>query len=348
MTADLEKLLQLEKVNIEIARLTDEVATLPKKVAAIEAKLAGAKQKVEAAQADIKKHDQAKRALESDIQDRNQKIIKFKEQSSSVKTNEQYKALMHEIEYAEQEIRGFEDKILVNMEEVETLNANLKAAQDELKADAAEVEKEKAHAKSLTAEDEKKLAELRQQRDELRKAVSDATLATYDRVAAKRKTALAEAFDQKCQACNVMMRPQRYNELLSGGHLITCDSCGRLLYVDPTHASEAAKVTGIKGSAASEKAWIFAPDGSGGGKFYWFANSKVGCTMCSFDAATGKVLDKNVKKKVTFRDAYPDVVSAGTPLHAEALRADELQEALPAELLEELQIQAQIAPGTTA
>ena len=348
MTADLEKLLQLEKVNIEIARLGDEVAALPKRVAAIETKLAAAKQKVEAAQADIKKHDQAKRALESDIQDRNQKIIKFKEQSSSVKTNEQYKALLHEIEYAEKEIRDFEDKILVNMEEVETLNSNLKAAQEELKADQEEVEKEKAHAKSLTAEDEKKLAELRAERDTLRKAVNDATLATYDRVAAKRKTALAEAVDQKCQACNVMMRPQRYNELLTGEHLITCDSCGRLLYVDPRRTSDKAKATGITGSAASEKAWVFTPDGNGSGKFYWFANSKSGCTMVAFDAASGKLLERNVKKKVTFREAYPEVVSSGTTLHAEPLHLDDGDEALSPDVLEELQIQAQIAPGTTA
>lgn len=348
MRADLEKLLQLEKVNLEITRLTDEVAALPKRVAAIETKLAGAKRKVEAAQADLKKHDQAKRGLESDIQDRNQKIIKFKEQSGSVKTNEQYKALMHEIEYAEQEIRAFEDKILVNMEEVESLNAALKTAQEELKADSAEVEKEKAHAKSRTAEDEKKLTELRAERSGLRSGVEEATLATFDRVVAKRKTALAEAFDQKCQACNVMMRPQRYNELLKGDTLITCDSCGRLLYVDPTHTSEAAKTVGIKGSAASEKAWMFAPDGQGGGRFYWFANNKTGCSMSSFDAGTGKVLDKNVKKKVTFRDAYPEVVSKGALLHAEALHGDDMTDSLPPELLEELQIQAQIAPGTTA
>lgn len=348
MTADLEKLLELEKVNLEIARLTEEVAALPKTVAAIEAKLAGAKQKVEAAQADIKKHEQAKRALESDIQDRNQKIIKLKEQSSSVKTNEQYKALLSEVDYAEKEIRSFEDKILVNMEEVESLNANLKAAQDELKADAAEVEKEKAHAKSLTAEDEKKLAELRQQRDTIRKAVNETTLATYDRVAAKRKGALAEAFEQKCQACNVMMRPQRYNELLTTDQLITCDSCGRLLYVDPSHQSAASKSTGIKASEVNEKAWLFTPDGSGSGKFSWFANSKSGCTMTTFDAATGKLLEKNAKKKVAFREAFSDVISNGTVLRAEPLQMDDSQEALSPDLLEELQIQAQIAPGTTA
>src|SRR5207244_7161176 len=97
-------------------RMNDEVDGLPKRVAEIESKLAKAKSQVEAATAAIKKQEADKRKHESDIQDWQQKIVKFREQSNSVKTNEQYKALMHEIEFAEKQIGGSEEQILIGME----------------------------------------------------------------------------------------------------------------------------------------------------------------------------------------------------------------------------------------
>ena len=38
--------------------------------------------------------------------------------------------------------------------------------------------------------------------------------------------------------CNVLLRPQTYNEVRSNEHIVTCDSCGRILFYDP--ANEAA------------------------------------------------------------------------------------------------------------
>src|SRR5262249_6453331 len=112
MHPDLEKLLALQDADREIARLTEEVAALPKRVAEIETKLAGAKASVEKTKAAIKASETARRNLESDIKGHQEKISKYKQQQLEVKTNEQYRALVHEISFAEQDIRTAEDKIL--------------------------------------------------------------------------------------------------------------------------------------------------------------------------------------------------------------------------------------------
>ena len=44
-----------------------------------------------------------------------------------------------------------------------------------------------------------------------------------------------EARDSKCQACYVMIRPQTWQELTTNEHIITCSSCGRILFYDPAH-----------------------------------------------------------------------------------------------------------------
>ena len=235
MNTDLEKLIELEKVDREIVRLNEEVASLPKRVAAIESKLADDKAAVERAKAAIKSNESGRRKLEADIQGFQQKIIKYREQSSSVKTNDEYRALMHEVEFAEKQISGSEDKILELMIALEAEEKGLKAAETNLKEESAAVEKEKIEARTRTAEDESLLGGLNSKRTELRGGVGDSSLAHYDRVMRQRKSAIAEARDQKCMACFVVLRPQNWLEVRRNEHIIACSSCGRILYYDPAN-----------------------------------------------------------------------------------------------------------------
>src|SRR5215471_11655006 len=186
MNADLERLIELEKVDREAARLIEEVAALPKRVAAIEAKLAEHKAAVEKAKAGIKANEVSRRQLEADIKGFQEKVVKYRGQSSSVKTNDEYRALMHEVEFAEKQISGCEDKILELMIGLENEEKSLKAAEAELKVESADVEREKAEARVRTAEDEKLLAGLKEKRTQLRAGVNDSALQHYDRVLRQR------------------------------------------------------------------------------------------------------------------------------------------------------------------
>jgi predicted nucleic acid-binding Zn-ribbon protein len=242
MLADLEKLIQLQQADREIQRLEDEIAALPRRVAAIEAKLADTKAAVEKARAAIKADEGNRRKLESQIQDLQQKISKYRDQSLEVKTNEQYRALMHEISFAEQDIRKLEDKILEGMLDVEANEKTLKSAEAELKAETLEIEKEKEEARVRTSADEKELAEWQAKRDGLRSGIGGDILRHYDRVLKLRKSALAEARDHKCGACQVMLRPQVYNDVRTNEKILICDSCQRILYYVPAPEGEIAAI----------------------------------------------------------------------------------------------------------
>ena len=56
-----------------------------------------------------------------------------------------------------------------------------------------------------------------------------------DRVLRQRKTAMAEARDQKCTACFVMVRPQTWEDIRTNEQIITCSTCGRILFYDPAN-----------------------------------------------------------------------------------------------------------------
>jgi predicted nucleic acid-binding Zn-ribbon protein len=112
MLPEIENLLKLQDVDKEIRRLQDEVAELPRRVSAIEARLAGTKAQLDKAQAALKTDEAARRKYEASITELRTKISKYRDQSLDVKTNEQYRALLHEIQFAEKEIAANEDKIL--------------------------------------------------------------------------------------------------------------------------------------------------------------------------------------------------------------------------------------------
>ncbi len=233
MHPDLEKLLQLDATDRELARLRAEIAALPRRVQEIETKLAGVNAEVDKARKALKDIDTARRKYEGEIQSLQQKISKYRDQSLAVKTNQEYRALLDEVAYAEREIRQIEDKILEGMVETETREKSLKAAEAEQKKQQAEVAREKAEAQARTQADQQALAGLLPKREELRKAISPDLVRHYDRVLKLRGTALAEARDQTCVACHVMLRPQVFQDVMADEQVLTCDSCGRILYFAP-------------------------------------------------------------------------------------------------------------------
>jgi hypothetical protein len=314
-------------------------------VAAIEEKLAGTKALLERAKIAVKTDEAARRKYETAIQDLQQKISKYRDQSLEVKTNEQYKALLHEIQFAEQDIRANEDKILELMVNAETREKDVKAAEIELKVEMAEIEKEKAEARQRTAEDEQQLAEWNAKRDTARAAVNPDLLRQYDRVAKYRGTGLSEVRDHKCLACQVMLRPQTYNEVRAGVQIISCDSCQRILYYDASKDQVAEPSVALKRRRARPKfesgqAWYYVASRGGDGEvFIVFINGGRESSRRVYDAATGRKLGDTMLREGEYRLAFPEELGSAIRLNGswEETEIDEWGTELPMVVLDLLQ-----------
>ena len=348
MLPDIEKLLELQGADKEIRRLQDEVAALPKRVAVIEQKLAGTKAHLEKVRAAAKSDDANRKKFEANIKDLQGKISKYRDQSLDVKTNEQYKALLHEIEFAEAEVRLNEDRILEVMVNVDARDKEVKAAEAELKAETAEIEKEKEDARRVTAEDQKKLSEWNAKRDSLRHGISEDVLRQYERVAKFRGTGLAEVRDQKCTGCQVKLRPQTYNEVRNGEKVMICESCSRVYYFNPANEvkpeQEVVTVTGRKRSrpkADAPQAWFYRPDyGEEGEVLLVFSNGGGNSTRRIYEMHTGRQFGGVLMREGSYRQAFPeDLTEAALRLngHWDEKEIDEWGSEIPSNILDLLQ-----------
>src|SRR6266852_1145018 len=105
MHPDTHLVIQLQSLDQRIAALDKEVAALPKHIATIEKALESHLRKLEADRAALAANQKDRKKLEGDIQVHQQKVSKLKDQMLGSKTNEQYRAFQHEIEYFQREIR---------------------------------------------------------------------------------------------------------------------------------------------------------------------------------------------------------------------------------------------------
>ena len=230
MNPDLELLVELQAVDHEIGRLSAEIAFLPKHLAEIETKLQSHVHQLETDRKTLNDHYKQRKSFEDEIKIIREKVAKYRDQMLGVKTNEQYKALQHEIEYAEQGIREFEDKILATMVSDDDLVGAVKKAEAALAAEKKIVDQEKSGVTARTAEDEKQMVEQKKRREDLKTRLNPDAYARYQWIRGRKKTAISEARDGSCTGCRVMLRPQLYNEVKVNDRIMNCESCGRIVY----------------------------------------------------------------------------------------------------------------------
>jgi predicted nucleic acid-binding Zn-ribbon protein len=245
MHPDLAKLVVLQGLDIEAKRLRDEIAALPRQLAALDAKAAAAAAQRAAVLDRIAKEDALRRRLESDIADLRQKLVRTQKKIDISTTTVQVTALEHEAAFARAEINRLEDSELESMERGEALEAQQAIVDETLAETARTLERERARTGELRARDRAALAVLDPERETLRAQIAlsptgEDSLSLYDRIARSKGTAVSQALNQKCSTCQMMLRPQRWNDLrdnsagsASSQTLMTCENCGHLLYYDP-------------------------------------------------------------------------------------------------------------------
>jgi uncharacterized protein len=232
---DLKTAIELQQADQRVAELDLQIAALPAAIKTLESKLSDFLHAHEERKHRLAANQRERKEMEGEIQTIQARISKHKDQLYQVKTNDQYKAMLKEIENEEMEIRKIEDRILEEMMEAEELQKRVAEAAARLEGEKARVAGEVRALETAKQAAETERRGLAAHRQELAGALNAEVLELYERVRKGRNgLAVAQVRDGFCIGCHVMLRPQRYNDVRLNAGILACESCQRILYyVEP-------------------------------------------------------------------------------------------------------------------
>lgn len=242
MHPDLKAVVEVQQLDRHLADLTAHIDSVPAQIQTLQSQLDDFIQAHEERKKRLTANLKERKDLEGEIKSIQEKITKHKDQLYQVKTNEQYRAMLKEIEGEEGNIRTIEDQILEKMLEAEDIQKNVQEAAARLESEKARVAAEIKHLQDARQKALDEREHLQAQRKAVAADLSAPVLALYERLRSYRGgTAVAEVRDGLCTACNVLLRPQAYNEVRSNDAVLTCENCSRILYyVEPAAADQIA------------------------------------------------------------------------------------------------------------
>jgi hypothetical protein len=238
----LQNLLELQALDVRLSEVRAQLTAYPKKLADADARIAAAKAKLDQSKAAQLAVIKDRKKYELDVEQWKDRVRKYKDQTSQVKTNEAYKALQHEIDMAEGDITKAEDRLLEQMVAGEEYDRQIKASEQLVKEVEAAMGRERAEIQTEKAAADKEFAELNAARAVAVAKIPENLLDHYERIIKKHNgIALAEVRDEKCAACGMRIRPHVFQEMrrANSEEMFHCETCTRILYYIEPEPSEA-------------------------------------------------------------------------------------------------------------
>lgn len=226
-------LLELQQLDIKIASLKQNEAELPKQKEKYSIHRERLNAELKASEQKCKRLQLEQRECTAEIEQRQAQILKYEGQLYSIKKNEEYKALLYEIELLKKQIAVKEERIIALMCEYDESKAAYEADKERIEEERRSIEHECSKIDQELHELSEERKALVRSRPPLAAKVEHALLAKYERIRKVRMPAAVPLNNDACGGCFMAVRPQIVNEIMANNKMHTCQHCGRILYYPP-------------------------------------------------------------------------------------------------------------------
>ena len=233
----IESLLILQDRDSKRLNLEAQLKAVPRDIAAVEQKIATEKAAIEVARTEWRELESKKKLLETEIGSAETKVGQYRTQQLSIRKNDEYQAMGHQIETMQAQIAELEGKELEVMYAIDEAKKKFAAAEAELKAN---ISGHEARIKTLREREASLAAELKTAQVDVgsaRDKVEPLRLRVYDRIAARNMPVVVPIHAGKCGGCHLKVSSEvesaaRGKAAEPNAALPTCDQCGRIVYWD--------------------------------------------------------------------------------------------------------------------
>ncbi len=235
--AVIQALLILQDRDLKRLGLEALLKQIPGDIARVEQKIATEKAAIETARTELRELESKKKLLETEIGSAETKVGNYRTQQLSIRKNDEYQAMGHQIETVQAQIAELEGQELEVMYAIDEAKKKFAAAEAELKAN---ISGHEARIKTLREREASVAAELQAAQGEVAKAretIEPLRLRVYDRIATRNMPVVVAVHAGKCGGCHLKVSSEvesaaRGKGVDAAAALPTCDQCGRVVYYE--------------------------------------------------------------------------------------------------------------------
>jgi predicted nucleic acid-binding Zn-ribbon protein len=237
MSEEIDRLWTLRDLDEQALAVREVLGRFPEQRRELEHRVVEARQRLEQAKARLGEAQKQRRELEREASALGEQERRFQQQLPAIKKNEEYTALLHEIETTRQKRSELETRILLRMEEEEREQQERPVLEQALKSGESEAATRAKLIDADEAAEQGKLGALDARREANLRDLPPVTRARYERVHGSRDgRAVVAILKGACGGCYRTLPPAVLQEARRRDRMMSCEGCGRLMVWPPSEA----------------------------------------------------------------------------------------------------------------
>lgn len=232
MPPALQALKNLHTLDCELLGVNRAVEEALAELSLRESQLATAEKALEALRARDKDARKGVGLKELELKGFEAQIASWTVKLNTTRDNKEYQAIRHQIVTFQEQKGKLEEEILGLMDAEEGLHAGLTTEEAKVRETRQVFEARRREQEEAVRVRKAEAEALERCREGLLASVPSEMLARYDRIRRGRDgTGMAAVEEGACSGCRMGLTLNQQNQLLSDREMVTCQSCGRILYL---------------------------------------------------------------------------------------------------------------------
>jgi predicted nucleic acid-binding Zn-ribbon protein len=228
---ELKRLVDLQELDKAIQEVNQSLARLPEELQLEKEALEEMQAHYEAHSQELEQLKKQRSETEKEVAEMEEGIKTSRQRLMEIKSNIEYKAMLKEIAFKEDQRDQKETKVLELLELMGAENTVIAEGMQKIAEQSEVVHSRNQVVADQTAKLKAELTVLEKQRKELRKGVPGPLLKRYEFIRQRRNgTAISPVYDGVCYGCHMNILPQQFIDLQKGEEIIQCPHCQRILY----------------------------------------------------------------------------------------------------------------------